>query len=111
MLYPQNDDRIVAVVCVTSLHRMYTRTLDAGQCPALARPAAPLAACVQRATQLHFLPYANAIYRMSPELSSVDEADKNWFATATSLAVTNMNRTRYFRIQLTNASAATDVQT
>jgi len=30
------------------------------------------------ANQLQFLPYANAIYRMSPELSSVDKSDNNW---------------------------------
>ena len=28
--------------------------------------------------RLHFFPYADAIYRMSPELSSVDKASKNW---------------------------------
>jgi len=30
------------------------------------------------ASQLHFLPYANAIYRMSSELSFVDTFNKNW---------------------------------
>ena len=30
------------------------------------------------ANQFHVLPYANAIYRMSPELSSMDKANRNW---------------------------------
>jgi len=29
------------------------------------------------ATSVDLLPYANAIYRMSPELSSMDKANKN----------------------------------
>jgi len=33
--------------------------------------------CLRPANQIHFLPYANAIYRMSPELSSADKADGN----------------------------------
>jgi len=46
---------------------------DKGQ--RLARPAAPLAAFVQR---IRIAPYANAIYRISPKLNSVDKANEKW---------------------------------
>jgi len=50
-----------------------------GRAQRLARPATPLAARVQRIScQLHFLPYATAIYLMSPELNSVHKTNKNW---------------------------------
>ena len=35
------------------------------------------------ANQLHFLLYANAVWRISPELSSVDQANKNWLPRQT----------------------------
>ena len=50
--------------------------LDTGQSPTFSPPGYA-SSRLRPANQLHFLPYANAIYRMSPELNCVDTADKN----------------------------------
>jgi len=76
------EGRIVILLRVVNIIRdltMYPSSvqlrilLDVGQSPALSGPAAPLAACVQRIS-CNFLSYVNA---MSPELNSVDKANKN----------------------------------
>ena len=76
------EGRIVILLRVVNIIRdltMYPSSvqlrilLDVGQSPALSSPAAPLAACVQRIS-CNFLSYVNA---MSPELNSVDKANKN----------------------------------
>ena len=51
--------------------------LDAGQRPTFSPPGCATSR-LRPANQLHFLPYANAIYRTSPELSSTDKANKTW---------------------------------
>jgi len=50
--------------------------IDAGKSPTF-RPRSYATSRLRPANQLHFLPYANAIYRMSLELSSVDKVNKN----------------------------------
>ena len=51
--------------------------LDAGKSPTFSLPGYATSR-LRPANKLHYLLYANAIYRMSPETISVDKANKNW---------------------------------
>ena len=54
-----------------------TRCGAKGQSPTFSPPGCATSR-LRPANQFHVLPYANAIYRMSPELSSMDKANRNW---------------------------------
>jgi len=53
--------------------------MNAGQSPTFSPPGYATSS-LRSANQLHFLPKANAIYRMSPELTSVGKVNENWLA-------------------------------
>jgi len=67
------------VRCIVSYSQMQGKTcvttLDAEQRPTFSPPGCATSR-LRPANQLHFLPYANAICRMLPELSCVDEPTK-----------------------------------
>jgi len=50
--------------------------LDAGHNPTFS-PLGYATSRLRPANQLHFLPYANAVYRMPPKYSSADKTNEN----------------------------------
>jgi len=63
---------------------IYKTTVDEAQKPTFSPPGYATSR-LRPENQLHFLQHTNAIYRMSPELNSVDKANKKWLPRQRSL--------------------------